>query len=772
MTSFRPWVFLLGVGAALGGSTGWAASPAPSPLTLWYAKPCVSQTAWGEGGGYAKPANPADPIPPAALYDGLPIGNGRLGALVCGEPDKEWIALNEDSLWVGGPNPDGGYDAAPDKFGTYQFLGWLTLEFDGMKEWTGYHRDLDLATATAHVGYKANGNTYEREAFASHPAEVMVFRFATSRAHGYQGTIAYADSRKASSTSEGDRITCAAVLPNGLRHETQIRIIPEGGSIEAKEGALVLKDCDAFTLIVGAGTDYAMDFEHGYRREDPHARLTRQVDAAAAAGYDDLKKAAVADYQGLFNRVTYDFGPSTPAQRMLPFDQRKVQAAKKVDPELEALFVQYGRYLLISCSRPGSLPANLQGLWSDTNKPPWWSDYHTDINVQMNYWAAEVPNLAECVLPFFDLVGSQLPSWRKFSAAEPSLATLDKTPFTGFVLRYSHNIFGGMGYGWNLPGNAWYAQHYWEHYAFGGDKKWLAEVGYPFMKEVCQYWEHHLKALPDGKIVLPATQSPEHGPTEDGVSYSQEMMWDLFNNASEAAAIVGDAEYGGKLAALRDKLVAPGIGSWGQLLEWTEEKKGKYQDMPELDTPDDHHRHTSHLFGVYPGRQISPARTPALAKAAAVSLAARGDGGDTREWSFAWRMGLWARLLDGEKAHSQLQQMFSERNTCPNLFGLCPPMQIDGNFGFAGTTPEMLLQSQDGDISLLPALPSAWPAGAVTGLRARGGFEVDLQWSDGKLSGGTLHSTWGTACRVRNGKKAVELQLPPGQSLPLPSSLF
>jgi alpha-L-fucosidase 2 len=748
MRALRHWIFCLGAVAVLGRSA-CAASFTPAPLTLWYSQPGHSP-----------------------LNEGLPIGNGRIGTLILGDAAKERIVLDEDSLWTGGDNPDGGYSPDPDKFGAYQFLGELSVALAGAPVPVDYHRDLDLATATAHVAYKANGSTYEREAFASHPAEVMVFRFTANRSHGYNATIAYADSRLAPAIVEGNRITCAAVLPNGLRHETQILVQTEGGSVEAAGGKLVLHDCDAFTLIVGAGTDYAMDFARGYRGEDPHARVTRQVDAAAAVSYDDLKKAVVADYQSLFNRVTYDFGPSTQAQKMLPFDQRKVEAAKVVDPELEALLVQYGRYLLISCSRPGSLPANLQGLWNNTNKPAWRSDYHTDINVQMNYWPAEVANLAECGMPLFDLIDSQLPSWRKLSAAEPSLAPTDKTPLRGFAIRYSFNIFGGMGWNWNLPGNAWLAQHYWEHFAFGGDRKWLADTGYPFLLEVCSYWEHHLKTLPDGRLVVPKAWSPEHGPTEDGVSYAQEMMWDLFDNTATAARALGDRENADKYTALRGKLAVPGVGSWGQLLEWSEEKKGKYQNMPELDTPEDHHRHTSHLFGVYPGHQISPAKTPALAKAAAVSLAARGDDGDTREWSLAWRTGLWARLLDGEKAHSQLQQMFSERNTCLNLFGLCPPMQIDGNFGFAGTVPEMLLQSQDGDISLLPALPSAWPAGSVTGLRARGGFEVDLQWNDGKLSGGTLRSTWGTSCRVRNGEKAADLHLAPGQSMPLPSSLF
>ncbi len=746
--------------------------------------------------------------PAARWAEALPIGNGSMGAMVFGGIAEERIQFNEDTFWSGKPmdrqSPEAAENLAEirrllfdgkqkeaeklamDKFmsrplrqETYQTCGDLLLEFDLPEnaETEDYRRDLDLDAALATVSFKHKGVTYRREVFASHPAGLIVIRLTADQPGKISLTASFTTPHAAHGLSvlDGNTVVLNARATKhkrtgvdcALRMEARAKLLVEGGSTAEEGNAVAARNADAVTILLAGATNYV-----NWRDTsgDPGGRCADRLKAAAGKSFSELLAAHQEDHRALFRRVTLNLGETGCAK--LPTDRRVKQFSKQPDPGLAALYFQYGRYLLIASSRPGSQPANLQGNWADELFPPWDSKWTININTEMNYWPAELTGLGECCEPLFAMVEDVAVAGRRTAKMLYNAR--------GWVAHHNIDIWRGTepinnaNHGIWPTGGAWLATHLWEHYLFTGDREFLEKRAYPVLKDCALFFVDALIEDPrsDGKwLISGPSNSPEQGGLVMGPAMDHQIIRAVFAAVVEAGAILDtDVALRGELRKLQGRIAPNLVGRFGQLQEWLEDK----------DNPKNRHRHLSHLWGVFPGNEICAHKTPALAKAAAISLDHRGMG--NVGWSLAWQVGLWARLQEAEKSYASYGALIS-RNANPNLFDQCfsgreRPFEIDANFGGPAGLAEMLIQSHvrnddcrlsdpagaPFEIELLPALPAAWPEGKVTGLRTRGGFEVDMSWKDGRLDEALIHSKRGHGCRIRS-KTPVELR----QDLGLPA---
>ncbi|GAA1906993.1 glycoside hydrolase family 95 protein [Streptomyces sodiiphilus] len=716
------------------------------------------------------------PAPAREWLQALPVGNGRLGAMVHGGTDTEQLQLNEDTVWAGGPhvfdNPraaqalpeirrlvlagqwaeaarliDSDFMGVPVRQPQYQTVGSLRLRFPGAGEVSGYRRLLDLAQGIHSVEYRREGVRHRREVFASAPDQVIAMRLTADRPGQISFTASFDSPMTASAASAGltaialeGRTWSTGGVEGRVRFAALARVLSEGGRVTSREGELRITGADAVTLLVSAGTNYV-----NWRdlSGDPAGRAGRDLEAAASRPWAELRRRHVVDHDALYSRAVLDL-PATEAAA-LPTDRRVAGFAAGGDPQLAALYFHYGRYLLIASSRPGTQPANLQGLWNDLTDPPWGCKYTININTQMNYWPAAPANLLECRQPLFALL--------RDLAVTGARTARDCYGARGWVAHHNVDAWRGTapadGAFWGMwpTGGAWLSLAVWEHYRFTGDTAALREH-FPVLAGAARFFLDTLIEDPsDDHLVTCPSLSPENahhpGPGGSlcaGPTMDNQILRDLFDAVAASCELLGtDPELRSEVLAARRRLAPMRIGADGRLQEWRE-------DWDAL-APEQDHRHVSHLYGLHPGNQINR-DPPGLLQAARTALEQRGDAGTG--WSLGWKINFWARLADGDRSYKLLADQLTEQRTAPNLFDLHPPFQIDGNFGAAAGITEWLLQSHHADeLQLLPALPGALPEGSVRGLLGRGGFVVDLSWSGGRPIGARIVSRLGRPARVR-----------------------
>ena len=739
----------------------------------------------------------------------LPIGNGSLGANILGSVAAERITLNEKTLWKGGPNTAGGADyywkvnkqsasvmeeirqaftdgdyekaelltrknfnglahyeegdETPFRFGSFTTMGEIYVE-TGLSEigMSDYYRALSLDSAMAVVSFKKDNTRYMRKYFISYPDSVMAMKFTANKTGKQNLVLRYCPNSEAKSSlcaDDTDGLLYTGVLENnGMKFAIRIKAITKGGTTTVEQDRLIVKDADEVVFLLTADTDYKMNFQPDFKDpktyvgSDPEQTTRKTMEGAIRKGYDELYRAHEADYTSLFNRVKLQLNPEVTA-RNLPTNLRLANYRKgQADYRLEELYYQYGRYLLIACSRSGNMPANLQGMWHNNLNGPWRVDYHNNINIQMNYWPACSTNLGECTRPLVDFIRSLVKP-----GAETANAYFNARGWTASI---SANIFGftsplsseDMSWNFNPMAGPWLATHIWEYYDYTRDKEFLKSTGYDLLKSSAQFTVDYLWHKPDGTYTAAPSTSPEHGPVDEGTTFVHAVVREILLNAIEASKVLGvDKKERKEWEYVLAHLAPYKIGRYGQLMEWSRD----------IDDPEDEHRHVNHLFGLHPGHTLSPVTTPELAQAARVVLEHRGDG--ATGWSMGWKLNQWARLQDGNHAY-KLYGNLLKNGTLDNLWDTHAPFQIDGNFGGTAGITEMLLQSHMGFIQLLPALPDAWQDGSVSGICARGGFEVNLSWKDGKLAEAVVTSEKGVPCTVRYEDKTLSFKTKKGSS--------